>query len=928
MLETALQSVFYDRILPNSLAAAGSIVIILAFRQFTKRWSKGYVRALWILLLVQLLAPPLFQGSFYTVRDFGTGIVGPGGGQQAAANNQTGQPLGADGSEQPGNGQNNNTGKPGESGNAGRLAVGQTLLSENTGQQVNGQALPPGNTGKQADSQTALSGNVSRINEGAPNSQVYVTRANGPAVLSWAGVWAVRLWAAGIFVWAVYYIYLFLRLKKSLSSAFYINGQGYWVSEVTSVPFVMPGIPPKIYLPANMESMQLENILAHERQHIRNWDPLLKCISMFTVAAYWFHPLVWLAVSLFGKDMEMYCDECILRGKSMAQRKAYSGTLLEFASKSSGLTLTMNFAKSNVERRIHHILNVKKPHRAVSLLLIAFICMSGISFLSAKNVEGKAEVSNQGALAVGSDHAQKSTGLPAYRKNARKFAKRVIKLVKSGKKKALAKMVVFPIRVRLNGEETNIVDAEEFVSHYNQIADKKWKASVLGTDVNEMFSNYMGYSLEDGSVWFSKQVDRKGYWIYAINNSGDDKLTVRSHTQNTQGTRRSWEKLAASQGMTDEEARKWYTRFVKDGRCENGLNFQFTGCKYGDFDGNGIKDIFVISSLSPHEIYPETVTETMYIYGYMNEKWSYERGFQEFSQDGFQKFDVQESKKPGISCTIEFVVDTDKLKEDCYLLEIGIGGPVVSQSCLTESEKVVQMLAQFPKEKYQSAISYEERQSMDGKDFGKGQVVLLQSMEDAGIRVYGYDGEEYGGTRGVIVDYKGTYSYFDLMWNPVYYQPKLYQGDFDGDSALEFALIYPYGHWTGIYWEGLYVFKVQQDNTLSCSPMIMDHQYFNSQIGPFMKYDKANGKINIIKNGKTKKVVDLTNSPEYAKNKEKLEAAYTTDIRFEVDGNQIKMFTEVQGQLSETMLYLEGVENTAVEFQVLYSEGGFRFELL
>lgn len=372
MLEAALQSVFYDRILPNSLAAAGSIVIILAFRQFTKRWSKGYVRVLWILLLVQLLAPPLFQGSFYTVRDFGTGILGTGGEQQQ---------LGADGSEQLENGQNNNTGKPGVSGNASKLSDSQMLLSENTGQQANGQVLLPGNTGQQ----TALSGNVSRIiNERAPNSQVYVTGKNRSAVLSWAGVWAVRLWAAGILVWTAYYICLFLRLKIGLRNAFYINDQDYWVSGVTSVPFVMPGVPPKIYLPANMEPMQLENILAHERQHIRNWDPLLKCIAMFTLVVYWFHPLVWLAMSLFGKDMEMYCDECVLRGKSMAQRKAYSGTLLEFASKSSGLTLTMYFAKSNVERRIHHILNVKKPHRAVSLLLIAFICMSGVSFLSAK----------------------------------------------------------------------------------------------------------------------------------------------------------------------------------------------------------------------------------------------------------------------------------------------------------------------------------------------------------------------------------------------------------------------------------------------------------------------------------------------------------------------------------------------------------------
>ena len=74
MFQTIVQTVFYEFVLPNSAAAAVLILLILLFRQVTGRLSKGYVRALWILLLVQLLAPPLFQSPFYTVRDFPAGL--------------------------------------------------------------------------------------------------------------------------------------------------------------------------------------------------------------------------------------------------------------------------------------------------------------------------------------------------------------------------------------------------------------------------------------------------------------------------------------------------------------------------------------------------------------------------------------------------------------------------------------------------------------------------------------------------------------------------------------------------------------------------------------------------------------------------------------------------------------------------------------
>lgn len=214
-------------------------------------------------------------------------------------------------------------------------------------------------------------------------------------------------------------------------------------------------------------------------------------------------------------------------------------------------------------------------------------------------------------------------------------------------------------------------------------------------------------------------------------------------------------------------------------------------------------------------------------------------------------------------------------------MEIGSLGYVVSSRCLTESKKIVDILAQIPKEKYSSALSYEERQFMDEKNFGKGYVVLLQSIPDADIRVYGYDGEEYG-ARGVMIDYKGTYSYFDLHWDPWRYAPQLYQGDYDGDSMKEFALIYPGGYGTGTFLEGLSVFKVQPDHTLLHSKMLMDASFLKSQLGPFIKYNKSAGKVKIVKNGEVKKIIDLTRSPDYKKCKENIQITYTTIIQFEV----------------------------------------------
>ena len=226
------------------------------------------------------------------------------------------------------------------------------------------------------------------------------------------------IWLAGVFCLCVIYLCRFFELQKKTADAVFLPGYGCWVTGRVDMPFVMPSIRPRIYLPESLADPVRADILSHERQHIKNLDPLIKCLAAFAAAVHWFNPLVWAAYVFMGKDLEMYCDERVMHGKSIDERKRYSNTLLEFASRSSGLTVVMHFGESNTEHRIRHILYAKKPRFAASFLLAVIVGASGIFFLTAKKAEGKGDAgaSGQGAEALLAEKIQERSSGPLLKK--------------------------------------------------------------------------------------------------------------------------------------------------------------------------------------------------------------------------------------------------------------------------------------------------------------------------------------------------------------------------------------------------------------------------------------------------------------------------------------------------------------------------------
>ncbi len=152
-----------------------------------------------------------------------------------------------------------------------------------------------------------------------------------------------------------------------------------WVSDSIDFPFVAGIFKGRIYLPADIDDNQREYILLHEQMHIRHKDYFIRNIIAVVNIVYWWNPLIWYATYLMKQDMEMFCDEAVIRQLERNRQKEYLSTLLMCAGQNSGIVPVMAFGESNVERRISHIMNIKKtrPYIVVALLLFAMVCFGG-----------------------------------------------------------------------------------------------------------------------------------------------------------------------------------------------------------------------------------------------------------------------------------------------------------------------------------------------------------------------------------------------------------------------------------------------------------------------------------------------------------------------------------------------------------------------
>lgn len=188
------------------------------------------------------------------------------------------------------------------------------------------------------------------------------------------------LWLSGVFVCVFHLFYSYYRDKKMLKAAVKTKNCCY-IHSGLDTPFVFGFFKPRIYIPENTENNAYKFLLAHEKYHIRRQDFRIKPIAFFAFSLLWFNPLGWVAWHLMQKDMEISCDEAVIKQMPFEERKAYSHLLLQMAAaKSRPLCTNAAFGADIIEERILHIMKFKKPTKLIACFTViaVFLCACGV----------------------------------------------------------------------------------------------------------------------------------------------------------------------------------------------------------------------------------------------------------------------------------------------------------------------------------------------------------------------------------------------------------------------------------------------------------------------------------------------------------------------------------------------------------------------
>lgn len=228
---------------------------------------------------------------------------------------------------------------------------------------------------------------VPRIDSGLPllnNAVSSILPTATPA----ANVNPLQIWmTVGAYAWLIgtvamlfYGIVSYALLKRRMRTAIRVEGNICETDNIQS-PSVLGIVKPKIYLPLSLADDEREYIILHERTHIRRHDHIVKFAAYFILCLHWFNPLAWVAFLLMGVDMEMSCDERVLKEMGGETKHDYSRSLLSLATQRRVIGGSpLAFGEGGVKERVKNVLNFRKPSRVIVLAAVALVAVLIVGF--------------------------------------------------------------------------------------------------------------------------------------------------------------------------------------------------------------------------------------------------------------------------------------------------------------------------------------------------------------------------------------------------------------------------------------------------------------------------------------------------------------------------------------------------------------------
>ncbi|WP_217560225.1 M56 family metallopeptidase [Paenibacillus sp. GbtcB18] len=220
---------------------------------------------------------------------------------------------------------------------------------------------------------------ISRFINSALPAAAPASSANPMQIVLWI---TSIIWITGIVVLLFYSVLSYLKIRARIRTATLVRDRLFETDRITT-PFVCGFLKPRIYIPTGLSEQELSYVLLHEETHIRRRDYWIKPLAFVILTLHWFNPLMWLSYALMSKDMEMSCDESVVREMGDRIKGSYSTTLLSLAVRRSGLGTgsPLAFGEGNIKARIKNILAYRRPSpwMAAGSMLVSAALVLGCS---------------------------------------------------------------------------------------------------------------------------------------------------------------------------------------------------------------------------------------------------------------------------------------------------------------------------------------------------------------------------------------------------------------------------------------------------------------------------------------------------------------------------------------------------------------------
>ena len=190
------------------------------------------------------------------------------------------------------------------------------------------------------------------------------------------------LWIIGILILIMYFIVSYIKTYSRIKTATLCSGNIYESDQINTA-FVFGLFRPKIYIPINLTNQEKIYIIEHEKVHLKRKDYLIKIIAFLLLAVHWFNPIMWISFILMDRDMEMSCDEKVMKNLGEDIRTDYSYSLLNLAvNKNNTFNVPISFSENSIKSRIKNILRYKKPKKSVILIVVLLIAVFTLFLIS------------------------------------------------------------------------------------------------------------------------------------------------------------------------------------------------------------------------------------------------------------------------------------------------------------------------------------------------------------------------------------------------------------------------------------------------------------------------------------------------------------------------------------------------------------------